>query len=98
MEPKDPLPPPLLDNILSQKIAANIPKPHFFKTYLGLSSYLLLGIPTGPISSYPTKISYCDMWTVSKKRIRKHVIMERSIPGNQMITDHGFHGYENWKL
>jgi hypothetical protein len=36
-----------------------------------------------------------NMWAVSRKRMDKHVTTERLILGNQPITDHGFHGYEN---
>jgi hypothetical protein len=41
---------------------------------------------------------YCDLWAVSRKRIGKHVATERLILGNQVVTEHGFHGYENGKL
>jgi hypothetical protein len=40
-------------------------------------------------------LDYCDMWAVSRKRMGKHVATERLIPGNQLITEHGFHGYGN---
>jgi hypothetical protein len=30
---------------------------------------------------------YCDMWTVSRKPMGKHVATERLIHGNQLITE-----------
>jgi uncharacterized Fe-S radical SAM superfamily protein PflX len=44
------------------------------------------------------KALYCDMWDVSRKRMGKHVAMEKFIPGNKLIREHGFQGYGNWKL
>jgi hypothetical protein len=41
---------------------------------------------------------YCNTWAVSGKQMGKHVATERLIPGNQLITKHGFHGYGYWKL
>jgi hypothetical protein len=38
------------------------------------------------------------MWVVSRERMGKYVATERLILGNQLITENGFHGYENWKL
>jgi hypothetical protein len=38
---------------------------------------------------------YCDMWAVSKKRISKYVATKRLILGHQLVTEHGFYGYEN---
>jgi hypothetical protein len=48
----------------------------------------------------PAAISgkYCDMWAVSRKRMGKHFATERLIPGNQLISEHGFQGYGNRKL
>jgi hypothetical protein len=40
---------------------------------------------------------YCDMWAVSRKQMG-NIATEKFIPGNQLITEHGFHGYENWKV
>jgi hypothetical protein len=36
---------------------------------------------------------YCDMWALFRKLIDKYVAMERLIPGNHLITEHGFSGY-----
>jgi hypothetical protein len=36
-----------------------------------------------------------DTWAVSMKRTGKHVVTGRVIPGNQLITELGFHGYGN---
>jgi hypothetical protein len=41
---------------------------------------------------------YCDIWAVSRKRIGKYVAAERLILGNQLVTEHVLHEYENWKL
>jgi hypothetical protein len=38
------------------------------------------------------------MWAISMKRVGRLISMERPIPGNQLITNHDFHGYSNWKL
>jgi hypothetical protein len=38
------------------------------------------------------------MWAVSRKRICKYIAAERLILGNPLVTEHYFHGYENWKL
>jgi hypothetical protein len=35
------------------------------------------------------------MWAVSRKLIGKYVAAEKLILGNQLVTEHGFHGYEN---
>jgi hypothetical protein len=42
-----------------------------------------------------SKKIYCDVWVISRKRMDKHVATESLIPGNQLITGHGFHGYGN---
>jgi hypothetical protein len=34
-------------------------------------------------------------WPVSRKRMGKHVAMERLIPGDQLIMEYGFQGYGN---
>jgi hypothetical protein len=41
------------------------------------------------------KCKYCDMWAVSRKRMDKHVGTERLILENELVTEHGFHGYGN---
>jgi hypothetical protein len=42
--------------------------------------------------------TYCDIWTVSRKRIGKHVVAQRLFLVNQLVTECVFRGYENWKL
>jgi hypothetical protein len=50
---------------------------------------------TSLVYKYEYILQYCDMWAVSRKRIGKYVATERLTLGNQLVTEHGFHGYEN---
>jgi hypothetical protein len=38
-------------------------------------------------------LKYCGMWAVSSERMGKHVSTEKLVPGKQLITKQGFHGY-----
>jgi hypothetical protein len=42
-----------------------------------------------------TLYKYYGIWAVSRKRMGKNITTERLIPGNQLITEDGFHGYGN---
>jgi hypothetical protein len=70
--------------VTPQNITSSCCSPHI--------CYSDLVFPVHHNRNNPTVISrkYCDMWTVSRKRIGKHVATERLIPENQLISKHGF--------